>query len=385
MSISKLKGISWDHPRGYQPLRAAAETWLKQTGVEVQWDVRTLKEFGDLPIEKLIDLYDLIIIDHPYMAEADANGLLLPLDKYLPADFINIQSRESVGPSFNSYKYNNSLYALPIDAASQVSAFRKDLTDSIGWGLPVDTLQLKDEAKQLPGKYAIAIPLCPTDIWCVFLTLCAQYSNGAFFDEAGINNETGQWALDQIKGWSPYIHKESYNMNPVQMLDHMSTYDEIIYSPFTFGYTNYSRVGFARKIIQFGDVPQYKSSEKTSLLGGAGIAISSKSEHLSACLDFVKYILDPEIQKTLYFNEGGQPGHLNAWQDENCNANSSNFFASTLYTIEHAFVRPKVPGFNKFQEKAAELIHDSVVNNLDADTAIRQLNNLYYKHCNENV
>jgi len=52
--------------------------------VDVQWDIRTLKEFGDYPIEKLIGQYDLIVIDHPYTGSAAANKLLLPLDDHLP-------------------------------------------------------------------------------------------------------------------------------------------------------------------------------------------------------------------------------------------------------------------------------------------------------------
>lgn len=383
--MSLIKGISWEHPRGYQPLRAASVLWLDQSGVDVQWDVRTLKEFGDLPVEKLIDLYDLIITDHPYMGEAHSNGLLVNLNKYLPADFLNVQAGESVGPSFSSYKYNDSLYALPVDAAAQVSAFRKDLTERIGWGIPAETLLLEDAAKLLPNQYTMAIPMCPTDCWCVFLTLCAQYSTDAFFTEEGIHHETGRWALEQMTGWSSFIHKDSYRMNPVQMLEHMASHDQIIYCPFTFGYTNYSRVGFAEKPVHFCDVPHYMLNRKTSLLGGAGLAVSAKTKNLKACLDFMKYILDPKIQRTVYYFEGGQPGHLSAWKNIECNADCLNFFKNTLYTIEHAYVRPQAPGYNKFQEKAADLLHTVIINNSDHGTLISRLNTLFYKYCHAGI
>jgi len=45
--------------------------------VRIIWDIRSLKDFGDKPIEELIDEYDLITIDHPYMGQADKHGLLL--------------------------------------------------------------------------------------------------------------------------------------------------------------------------------------------------------------------------------------------------------------------------------------------------------------------
>lgn len=43
-----LKGIAWDHPRGYEPLRATSEVFSKKRPeVSIQWDIRSLKEFGD--------------------------------------------------------------------------------------------------------------------------------------------------------------------------------------------------------------------------------------------------------------------------------------------------------------------------------------------------
>ena len=134
-----IKGITWDHPRGYQPLKAVALDWGRRTGISLQWDVRTLKEFGDMPVEKMVDLYDLIIIDHPYMGEAASKALLLPLEEYLPESFFAVQAAQSVGPSYESYAWKGTHYALPVDAAAQVAVIRKDLADAIGWEPPAAT------------------------------------------------------------------------------------------------------------------------------------------------------------------------------------------------------------------------------------------------------
>ena len=98
-----LKGIAWDHPRGYQPLRATSETFKQlHPEVDILWDIRSLKEFGDMPIEDLIEVYDLITIDHPYMGQANANNLLLPLDKLIPRHSLEKLKEESVGPSYQT-------------------------------------------------------------------------------------------------------------------------------------------------------------------------------------------------------------------------------------------------------------------------------------------
>jgi len=118
-----LKGIAWDHPHGHEPLRATSMEFSRlHPKVTIDWDIRSLKEFGDTPVEDLMDIYDLITIDHPYMGQAHANKLLLPLeDRISESDLQKLQC-ESVGPSFESYHYANHMYALPIDAAALVTA-----------------------------------------------------------------------------------------------------------------------------------------------------------------------------------------------------------------------------------------------------------------------
>lgn len=377
----RLKGITWDHPRGYEPLRAVAKIWKEKTGTEVTWDVRTLKDFGDCPIEKLINDYDFILIDHPYMGQAAFNQLLVPVDNFLDKSFMNFQESQSVGPSFNSYEYDGHWWALPIDAAAQVAAYRKDITDLLEWKKPINLMELHEAASQLPAGYKIGVPLCPTDIWCVFLSLCAQYSGEKVFNELGVDVETGGWALEQIRSWEVFLHSASFKMNPIQMLEHMSATDEIVYIPFTFGYTNYARKNLGKKRIHFCDVPMNDQTKKSSILGGAGLAISSKTKELRESLSFMQFILSGDIQKTIYYQNGGQPAHLDAWLDEENNEDCSGFFSETFFTMEHAYVRPRIKGFNRFQESAADLIHSTVQENVPVNSIMGKLNELYKCYC----
>src|SRR5262245_37138405 len=112
-----LKGITWDHPRGYAPLREVAELWKKLTYgngqlVSVEWTTRSLKDFGDYGLDDLAAQYDLLIIDHPHMGTVTAGNCLLPLDEYLSKAFLDEQRRQSVGPSFDSYLFEGHRWAL---------------------------------------------------------------------------------------------------------------------------------------------------------------------------------------------------------------------------------------------------------------------------------
>ena len=69
--MTSLKGMTWDHPRGYDPMIAVSAAWSRDHGVSVEWDKRSLQDFESYPVEKLAREYDLIVIDqNPYEVAA---------------------------------------------------------------------------------------------------------------------------------------------------------------------------------------------------------------------------------------------------------------------------------------------------------------------------
>jgi multiple sugar transport system substrate-binding protein len=372
-----IKGITWDHPRGYAPLKKIAELW-KETNVE--WTARSLKDFGDYGLDNLAAQYDLLIIDHPHMGSIAAGKDLLPLDEYLSKTFIDEQRRQSVGPCFESYWFEGHQWALPVDAAAQVAACREDLLVGLpGWSNPGDLAELDSLLNRLP-QGTVAIPLCATDCWCTFLTLCARHSGQECFTESGIDAASGQWAFNQLLHWKQYLHPSSLFMNPVQMLECMADTNEIAYAPFTFGYSNYSRSDTNRKRIRFMNPPGHDKGKRSSLLGGAGIAVSAKTALQEHCFRFLEYLLSAEMQSGVYYSSGGQPAHLQAWQNGFNNADSLGFFANTLDTLQRAYVRPRYKGFPRFQAKAGELLHQALLEGQAAADTIHQLNEQFHAH-----
>ena len=103
-----LNGITWGHSRGITPLLAASQRFNEiYPDVTINWKKRTLQEFADLPIEKLTEQYDLLIIDHPWVGCAAATNCVLPLNEYLSIDYLQDQLNNSVGSiSCSSIKCN---------------------------------------------------------------------------------------------------------------------------------------------------------------------------------------------------------------------------------------------------------------------------------------
>ena len=133
-----IKGITWGHSRGISPLLAFSQRFSElNPGVEVQWTKRSLQEFADFPIEKLTEQYDLLIIDHPWVGCAAATNCVLPLESYLPKDYLQDQLDNSVGQSHQSYHYNGHQWALAIDAATPAASYRPDLFEKNNISLPL--------------------------------------------------------------------------------------------------------------------------------------------------------------------------------------------------------------------------------------------------------
>lgn len=117
--MKKFKGLTWDHPRGYRPLKAWA---AKEQAIGIEWHIQKLEGFESHPINELAENYDLLIVDNPGIGEAAEKQCLRPLEDFLTTEHIGFLRQSSTGASFDSYQYQGKHWAIPIDAASQVCA-----------------------------------------------------------------------------------------------------------------------------------------------------------------------------------------------------------------------------------------------------------------------
>ena len=170
---------------------------------------------------------------------------------------------------------------------------------------------------------------------------------------------------------------ESLQRNPPRTLDLMSETDEIAYVPMLFGYSNYARPGFRPRLIRFTGVPAVDGESRGGILGGAGVAISARTRHPEAAAAYAAYVASPDVQRGVYFDGGGQPGHRAAWRDERVNAAASNFFRDTLDALDRAYLRPRYHGFMEAQERSGEMVHAWLAEGGSADGLLDRLDALY--------
>jgi multiple sugar transport system substrate-binding protein len=157
-----LRGMAWDHPRAYQPLEAFAKECPSPA---VSWDRRSLADFEARPVTELARQYDVMIIDHPGLGAAIAAGAIQPLRRLVPRGVMAERKATSFVPTWDSYVVGGQPWALPVDAATQVSVYRPDLMTAAprGWA----------EVPALAREHRVALCLGGPHAFLAVLAMCA--------------------------------------------------------------------------------------------------------------------------------------------------------------------------------------------------------------------
>jgi len=366
-----LKGMTWDHPRGYDPMLATSARWLTETGVKIVWDKRSLQDFESFPVEQLARQYDLIVIDHPHVGQITAQNCLAPLD--VPgreAERAELAAH-SVGPSYASYDYAGHQWAFPIDAAAQVQAFRPDLLDG-----PVTRWA---EAAALARQGKVILPMRAPHSLMSFYTLAANLGTPcATSGPELIAAAAGVQVIETLRQVTDHIAPEHYEMDPIAASEAMAGTDQYQLMPLGYGYLSYALAGFRPHRLKFADIPAAGSKGPIgSAVGGTGIAVSAFSPHREAAIGYAYWVASQQVQRTLYATAGGQPAHGLAWEDDGVNAAVDNFYRDTRATLEGGWLRPRHDGYMAFQDAASHRLNHGLRAHEDAAVIVAAINTLF--------
>jgi multiple sugar transport system substrate-binding protein len=85
----------------------------------------------------------------------------------------------------------------------------------------------------------------------------------------------------------------------------------------------------------------------------------------------------PDTQASFIPAHNGQPSARAAWEDKTLDAEYNGFYANTQRTLENAFVRPRFPGYTRFQLEASESVRALLAARANASAALPRLENLH--------
>lgn len=378
--MKKLKGITWNHTRGLLPMVATAQRFTElNPNIEISWEKRSLQEFADASIEDLAKRFDLLVIDHPWTGFGADTKTILPLSDHLSSEYIKDQEINTVGKSYGSYVFHNKLWALPIDAATPVAAARLDILEKQGLKVP----QTYDDLLALAKKRLVAFAGIPVDSLMTFYSFCCSLGEDPFqSQEKVISVETGKKALQMHRELAQLMDPANFNRNPIQVYEAMVNSDEIAYCPFAYGYSNYSRIGYSKNLLHFYDLVKLNDKPMISSLGGTGLAVSSFSQHVPEAIKYAEFTGSSQVQQNIFADNGGQPGHLQAWKNDRINGITHDYFKNTLPALERAFLRPRYSGHMYFQDHAGDVVRDYLMNGGDEESVLEVMNGLFIKSLN---
>ncbi len=368
-----LKGMTWDHSRGYDPMIATSKIFASKHNneISIDWDKRSLQAFADRPIEKMVEEYDLMVIDYPHVGEVSAKGLLQNLDVEDYKNELKLLHKQSVGLSHQSYNIDGHQWALAIDAATQVCCFRHDLIQTLpkSWNDIIDLAKQKRVIWPLKPIHAIS------SFYSIYNNLTNEFNPK---DKNFIEKKVGIQTLKMMKRISAYLIDECFVMDPIKTAEILSETEDFFYSPYTYGFSNYSRKGYRKNLLTYGNVIDLSNKGPYGThLGGTGIAISNKSQHKELALEYSYWIAGSECQQTIFYNSGGQPGNADAWENKNINFETNNFFTNTRLTLNQAWIRPRHNGYMKFQDESGNIINDYLQSNISEIKVIDKLALMY--------
>ncbi|WP_230280928.1 extracellular solute-binding protein [Croceicoccus sp. Ery15] len=365
LELPAYTGLTWDHPRGYNALARAA---VDAKGLTLQWDRHSLEGFESAPIGELCDRYDLVVLDHPHVGEAIAADCLIPVEELFGADEIAAWQDAIAGPSLASYHYAGKHWALPLDAATQVMAWRADRI--------VEAPTTWAELPKLAEGRAVALSLAGPHAILSFQSICgalgAEHANPRdhFMDRA-----TAREAFAIMQALTGDATRAAVAMNPIAMLDAMAAGEGPDLVPLIYGYVNYATRG-----VRFGDAPRGPTGRIGSILGGTGIGVSRRCKVTPALLDHIRLLMSESVQRGFIPFQDGQPAFRSAWHDPAVNGATGKFFADTLQSIEQAQLRPRHNGAIAFQTEASTLLRAALIDGGDAGSTLDAIERSYRDH-----
>jgi multiple sugar transport system substrate-binding protein len=372
-----LRGMTWSDPRGYDPVVAVAAAFAEtRPDAAVVWDKRSLQDFESYPVDALAATYDLMVIDHPHVGEVAARGCLVALEEALPAERIAAFAADSVGPSFESYRWEGHLWALPIDASTPVQAFRPDLLAA-----PVTRW---DEVVRHAEAGRVVWPLRSPHALMSFFTLAANRGTPCATTPGPlIAPEAGRAVLDALRAAARHVDPVCWRLDPIAALDLLAEEDRFALIPLVYGYRNYAGPGYRRHLVRFADMPCLgDAGPRGSCLGGTGLAVSAASRHRELACAFAAFCADARVQREIYAPNGGQPASASAWDDDAVNAAAGGFYRAVRRTIEGAWLRPRHPGYMGFQHAGSEIVAECLAGRREVGAALAALDAAYRESFN---
>src|SRR5690606_6450525 len=155
----------------------------------------------------------------------------------------------TVGGSFESYNWQGRQWALPLDAATQVQAFRAD-------ALPGPALTW-NEVISLARQGKVILPMRSPHALMCFYTLAANLGTPCSSTPSSqlIDADDGVKVLALLAELLEHLDPTCWTMDPIAAYELVAAGDRNeVLIPLTYGYLSYATEGFRPRRLAFADI-----------------------------------------------------------------------------------------------------------------------------------
>ncbi len=340
--------------------------------IEIEWFSRPLSGFEFTSVDALAADYDLIVLDHPFMGAVAASHSLVPLDGLLSSG-----ENPFVGPSLDTYRMNDSLWAMPIDAACQVSVSRPDLMRRMGIGVPSrwsEVLTLGEAARRAGLWFAIGLK--GVHSLMTFFTLMANMGSPCAVrrEEEFADHRIAHEVLGIMRGLLRFCPPEVLDWNSIELHNQMVRRDDLAFCPAVYCYATYAEAD-QRKPLRFHNLPGPRG-HAGSTIGGTGLGVSATSRHCKEALAYARFAAKLETQLA-FAGLHGQPAHKQVWEDADVNERFGGCYHNTRATIDACWIRPRYDGYLTLQARGGELVEAHLRGAIEETAMLNELQRLH--------
>ncbi|MFG1910201.1 hypothetical protein [Kribbella sp. NPDC048928] len=358
----RLRGLTWDHPRGYRPLES-----YSHPDVEVDWDRQPLSGFESTPLADLAGRYDLLVIDHPGLGAAIEAGAVLPVEDVFSADDLAVWESRAVQPTWESYRVEGHGWAVPLDAATQTCAYRPDqlATPPAAWS---DVLDLSGVVLCVAGPHA----------GLMLLGLAGDRTGQLLLDK-----QRAVEALGLLRAVWKHSAQEFAELDPIGIHE-LLVAGEAVCCPLVYSYASYGQADAGRPRLAWAAAPRLRPEDVLGCgtLGGTGLAVTPRSyAKVLAVTKYVRGLLDVRTQLDVVSQVGGQSATAAVWESAEVDRAWSGHYSATLETLRTSFVRPRFDGWIGFQDELSERVGELLGNDEDAAAAVDRIEDDFRKVC----
>jgi multiple sugar transport system substrate-binding protein len=349
-----LRGLTWDHPRGYRPLEAFSEP-----GVEVVWDRQPLSGFESMPLSELAGRYELLVIDHPGLGAAVEAGAVLPVEDVFAAEDLAVWRSRAVPLTWESYQLEGHGFALPLDAATQACVYRPDglSTPPRGWS---DVLRLSEVVLCVAGPHA---------------GLMLLGMAGARSGPRLLQRDRAVEALELLRAAWKRSDRSFAELDPIGIHELLAAGGAVC-CPLIYSYAYYGHA------LAWSAAPRLRPDDQlgNGTLGGTGLAVTPRAySRVLAVTKYVRGLLDVRTQLDVVAPVGGQSATTAVWESAEVDRAWNGHYSATLGTLTTSYVRPRFDGWIGFQDELSERVRELLGNDDDPAAAVDRIEDDYWK------